>query len=102
MTATCRDCSADIIFGVTEKGRRIPLDPERRPVDDVTAPLAAYRDHLSRVQVRTVTGERPVAGFEWRAMPHFATCAPQVAARDASAGRIPNVIPLRRRGGRRG
>lgn len=95
--ATCRDCQADIVWGVTEKGHRIPLDPERRVRDDETANLAVYRDHLDRLHVRAISAERPVAGFEWRAIPHFATCPPRVAARDAQAGRIPNVVPLRRR-----
>lgn len=96
----CRDCEREIIFAVTEKGRRMPLDPERRAPDDLTATLAVYRDHL-RVRVRVISTERPLQSFEWRAMPHAATCPPRVAARDAQAGRIPNVIPLRGRGSRR-
>lgn len=81
---TCRDCAADIVFGVTEKGRRIPLNPERRPLSDRAAPLGAYVDAVSRVQVRT--GGR-TADFQFRAVPHATTCAP---------------TGPRRRGGRRG
>lgn len=94
---TCRDCSGDIVWGVTEKGRRIPLNPEKRPLDDTTASLAVYRDHLDRLHVRVPSVDNPIAAFEWRAVPHFATCPPRVAARDAQAGRIPNVVPLKRR-----
>lgn len=83
MTTTCRDCAADIVFGVTVKGRRLPLNPERRPLFDRTAPLGAYVDGLSRVQVRS--GGR-AADFEFRAVPHSSTCRPTA----------------RRRGGRRG
>lgn len=100
--STCRDCDADIVWGVTEKGRRIPLNPEKRTADDAAANLAVYRDHLSRLHVRVPSDDRPVASFEWRAVPHFATCPPRVAARDAQAGRIPNVVPLRGRRARRG
>lgn len=28
MTDTCKSCGADIVWAVTRKGRRIPLDPE--------------------------------------------------------------------------
>jgi hypothetical protein len=97
---TCRDCSADIVWGVTEKGRRIPLNPERHDPGDEHANLAVYRDHLSRLHVRVPSVDRPIASFEWRATPHFATCPPRVAARDAQAGRIPNVVPFRRRSAR--
>lgn len=98
----CRDCSADIVWAISEKGRRIPLDPERRDRGDDAAPLAVYRDHLGSLRARVPSADRPIAQHEWRAMPHFATCPPRVAARDAQAGRIPNVVPIRGRRQRRG
>jgi hypothetical protein len=93
----CRECNGDIVWARTEKGQRIPLDPARLSRDDETANQAVYRDHLGALRTRVPSAENPIANHEWRAMPHFATCPARTAARDAQAGRIPNVIPLTRR-----
>lgn len=89
----CSDCGADILWGRTEAGKAMPLDPERLPADDEKANLAVCRDHLNRILVRVLkAGEQPYR-HEWRAMPHFATCVPRLAQQ----GRIDGVIPLERR-----
>lgn len=88
----CRDCGADILWGRTDAGKLMPLDPERRDADDPAANVAATRDHTGRLLVRVLhAGEQPDR-HEWRAVPHFATCVPRLA----QAGRIPGVASLAR------
>ncbi len=82
---TCRGCGAEILWAVTENGRRMPVDPARYPREDETANLALYTDHLRRLRVRVLRGDRPLAGFEHRGMPHAATCPAEAAARAAKA-----------------
>ena len=54
MSPTCRGCGAPIVWGLTEAGKKVPLDPpEKRYV--------ALRDGRFRI-VETWT-------------PHFATCS---------------------------
>jgi hypothetical protein len=82
---TCRGCGAEILWAVTENGRRMPVDPARYPREDDKANLAVYTDHLRRVRVRVISADRPLAGFEHRGMPHAATCSAEAAARAAKA-----------------
>jgi hypothetical protein len=71
---TCRYCGADVLWAITPKGRRMPVDPEPRPDGN----LAVYRDHLgqlrARVVTRSISGEYPREPYERPAMPHAATC----------------------------
>jgi hypothetical protein len=93
---SCRRCHRDIQWAVTSNGKPMPLDPARREPDDEAANVAVYRDHTGRLNARVLKqGEQPER-HEWRAMPHFATCAPEKAARDARAGRLRDegVIPF--------
>lgn len=100
----CDKCGGPMLFGRTTAGRAMPMDPERYQGDDPAANLAVSRDHLGRLLVRVLKkGEAPES-YEWRGMPHFATCPPLVAERDAKAGRLRDqgVIPLFPPGSRRG
>ena len=70
--STCRSCGAPIEWGVTSKGRRLPLDPARIPPDPKAnvAVLAKWKDGTLAVEV--------VAPADAIAKPtrlsHFATC----------------------------
>lgn len=91
------------MWGLTLPGRkRMPLDPERHDVDDQAANVGVRRDHLGSLLVRVLKLGDVLEGNEWRAVPHFATCPPLVAARDARAGRLKaqGVLPMPRRSGR--
>ncbi|MCU1679239.1 MAG: hypothetical protein JWM93_3997 [Frankiales bacterium] len=100
MTGTCRApaCRAEIVFAKTAMGKNMPLNPERYDADDETANVAVYRDHTGQLVARVLRkGEQPER-YEWRAMPHFATCVAMLAQRD----KIPGVRSLdRARRGRR-
>lgn len=94
----CRDCNADILFGRTEAGKLMPLDPERLDRGDPRANLAVCRDHTGRLLVRVLKDDEQPYAHEWRGMPHFATCVPRLA----QEGRIDGVVSLdRRRAGKR-
>lgn len=95
-SAVCGKCGADIIFGRTEKGRAMPLDPEPRPDGN----LAVYRDHLSVLRCRVVTADAPMQSYERPAMPHFATCTgkPGIAAVTKPDGTVSLAAARRRRG----
>lgn len=95
----CRTCQADILFARTTAGKLMPLDPARHEHDDHTANVAVYRDHTGRLNARVLKQDEQPERFEWRAMPHFATCANLVAERDAKAGRLraEGVLPFRKR-----
>lgn len=71
MSAVCRECGKDIVWGRTEKGRRMPIDPEPRADGN----LAVCRDHLSVLRVRVITADgMAMQPYERPAMPHAATC----------------------------
>lgn len=91
----CPKCHGEVIWGITETGKRMPLDPPTYPRDDETATAAVFTDHLRRVRVRILRHDRPLEGYERRAMPHFATCPVERAQRAARAGRA--VHPTSRR-----
>lgn len=96
--ARCRTpgCGRDIVFGRTATGKMMPMDPGRYDGDDQAANLAVYKDHTGRLNVRVITAAAPLESYEWRAMPHFATCPPLVAAAAARRGdlREDGVIPF--------
>lgn len=78
--AVCNSCHADITWATTPNGRQMPLDPPRYDRADETANIAVYRDHTGRIRGRVLTRGEVPARFEWRAMPHFATCRARHAA----------------------
>ena len=68
MTVTCRSCGAQIIFGLTEKARRMPLDPD--PVPDGNVLVSRFGGDLL---VRVVDPKTQPAGTAlYRS--HFASC----------------------------
>lgn len=98
---SCRDCGAEVIWGYTEHGRRMPIDPAVYPRDDERANLAIYTDHLRRVRVRVLARDRPLEGFEHRGMPHVASCPAAAAVRAAKAAARTTHPSSRDRGRRR-
>lgn len=65
----CRSCRKPILWAETEKGRRIPIDPD--PVSDGNVVLQrrdGFRPPLAIVRFVIPTGDGP------RFKSHFATC----------------------------
>lgn len=97
--ALCENCGAQIVWAWTEAteehpSRRMPLDPRRYPREDTTANVAVRTDHTGRLWARVLRHDRPLAPFEHRRMPHFATCTArpardELAARRRRRGRHP-------------
>lgn len=79
----CDRCGGAIRWAWTERNNKMPIDRDEADRDDEAANQAVWRNQLRRLCVRTITAERPLLGFEHRAMPHFATCPPLVAEREA-------------------
>ena len=69
MSATCRYCSAPIIWVRTAAGRAMPLDAEPNP--DGNVELVERFDGPDEVLVHA---QPPLATWGVIYMPHFATC----------------------------
>ena len=65
MSATCQSCAAPIVWAMTDRGRRMPVDVE--PVDDGNLVLV-WRGDVLTVAVVGHEDRRP------RHRAHFATC----------------------------
>ncbi|GAA2364819.1 hypothetical protein [Streptomyces carpaticus] len=71
LASTCRSCAAPIIWAVTPRQQRMPLDA----LPDPSGNVAVHRDVAGRLRARVVSGERPtLEGSERLHMPHFASC----------------------------
>ncbi|WP_147262028.1 hypothetical protein [Blastococcus sp. TF02A-26] len=81
----CPRCGGEVLWGYTENGKRMAIDPARYPDDDTQANQAVYVDHLRRLRIRQLSKARPLASFEHRAMPHVATCPAEIRDRQARA-----------------
>jgi hypothetical protein len=96
----CNVCRADISWAITRPGnKRMPLDPPRYEGTDERANVAVSRDHHGSLLARVLkNGEQPES-YEWRAMPHFATCKALTLNRQAQRGELAadGVLPFRRR-----
>lgn len=89
MRAICRRCGAEMLWGVTAKGKRMPIDLEPREDGN----LAVYRDHAQTLRVRVLAaGEAPQA-YERRGMAHFATCPG--AQPEAPRPEVPSLVTER-------
>lgn len=91
-TGICAACRQPVIWALTERNKRMPLDPEPDPAGN----QAAYRDGTGRWLARQLgEGSEPFA-YERRLMPHVATCTgpQQRRAPQAPAVLAPNVIPI--------
>ena len=65
----CRSCRRPILWAETEKGRRIPIDPQ--PVTDGN--IVLHERHLHQAQLAIVRLSIPT-GTDIRYKSHFATC----------------------------
>ncbi|MCX4974264.1 hypothetical protein [Streptomyces sp. NBC_00620] len=91
---TCNRCGAQIRWASgPRKGERTPINALPSPVGG----LAARTNGLGGLLVREFTSEEPDcvdALLEWRAVPHFSSCAPTAAQPRPAA---PRSRPARRR-----
>lgn len=76
LTATCRSCSAPIIWAVVaQSGRRIPLDADEVPPKP---PVAAYNPESGRCRILTANDVAHVDVWAAHGVTyhktHFATC----------------------------
>lgn len=71
MAETCRTCHAPIRWAFTEKGRRMPVDPEPHPEGTIALePIpGASRDVTTMRAIVVAIGSRPTL---YRS--HFSTC----------------------------
>lgn len=81
--ATCDDCHRPIRWTTTAAGRRQAVDPEPHPDGNT----AVYTTDVGTVRSRRITDEYPLLAYEWRAMPHAATCAAPRPRRRTRPGR---------------
>jgi len=86
----CRSCHAAVWFGLTAKGKRMPLDPA--PVDDgnvvierVDAVIGIDAD-VALPRVRVLRKDDVVGRETPRYVSHFATCPAAERHRRAKAG----------------
>lgn len=96
-TSACRRCSALIVWARTEAGKAMPVDPDEYDGADERANLAVMLAGSGALTCRVITADRPLMGYERRAMPHWATCsdvAAQADAHRAEADLPPNVLPF--------
>ncbi|MGO4421720.1 hypothetical protein AB4Z54_24200 [Streptomyces sp. MCAF7] len=85
-TTRCPDCGRDLLWTVTEAGKRLAVDPEPNPVGNA----AVYRDGTGTWRSRRPSAELPLAGWERLHMPHVATCPAQRPAPELP----PDVVEL--------
>ncbi|WP_381792856.1 hypothetical protein [Streptomyces niveus] len=68
--AICAVCRREMLWTVTDAGRRLAVDPEPH-MDGNTA---VYRDGIGTWRSRRPTDELPIMGWERLHKPHVATC----------------------------
>ncbi|MGW3735197.1 hypothetical protein [Streptomyces sp. NPDC005148] len=69
-TSICADCHREVLWTVTESGRRLAVDPEPDPAGNA----AVYRDGLGAHRSRRPSEDLPLMGYERLHVPHVATC----------------------------
>jgi len=79
----CAVCGSEVLWTVTEAGKRLAVDP--RP--DEAGNTTAYRDGLGVWRSRRPSQELPIAPWERLYMPHAATC------RDGGKSPQPQALP---------
>lgn len=94
--AVCESCSRDILWAVTGKGKRMPIDPQPRGDGN----LAVYRDVHGSLRARVLKKGEQLESYERPAMPHWATCPYADRHRKKPNGLPGNVVDLdaRRKG----
>ncbi|WP_432589959.1 hypothetical protein ABVG11_34355 [Streptomyces sp. HD1123-B1] len=81
--ATCTSCYQRIRWTITANGIRMAVNPD--PAEDGNT--AVYVDGTGTARSRRITDEYPLQAYEWRAMPHAATCAAPRPRRRTRPGR---------------
>lgn len=81
--STCRGCGAEILWGVTEAGKRVPLDPEEHAGVDAKQPTGPFTGNPQVVtgydehgKVRTILKVPFGNGGVWLTVrtAHFSSC----------------------------
>lgn len=70
----CRSCHAPIRWAVTQKGRRMPLDPEPTPDGNLVLAPAVEARRAPTVVALTAHNDPPLDPNTPRYTSHFATC----------------------------
>lgn len=68
--ATCTSCHASIVWAITDRSKRMPLDATPNPEGN----MAVMRDETDTLVCRAITAERPLRPGERAYQPHFASC----------------------------
>ena len=76
MSATCRSCGAPIVWTITERGKRMPIDPQPDPAGNLTITPDPVGIGDGVVPRATFTRD---SGDGRRYLSHFTTC-PHAAA----------------------
>jgi hypothetical protein len=94
--ASCDSCGQSIRWAITATGRRQALNAAPNPAGNT----AVYRDGVGTLRARGLNRERPnVETYEWRAMPHAATCpAPPGRSSGGGSRQRSGVRPVRWQG----
>jgi hypothetical protein len=72
----CRRCHAPIVWAITLRGRRMPIDAQPAQPGNEQATLAVWREDDGRLRCRVLAKDEPPAGRgrEHLGVPHWATC----------------------------
>lgn len=70
--ADCRSCGAPVIWTVTERGKRMPVDAEPTPDGNIRLEQSTGGAPLTAVYLPSGTGSLLAAGERYTS--HFATC----------------------------
>ncbi|MEU8834848.1 hypothetical protein [Streptomyces sp900116325] len=84
-TSICTDCRREVLWTVTESGKRLAVDPEPDPAGNA----AVYRDGLGAHRSRRPSEDLPLMGYERLHVPHIATCQARRQASPTRPGPLP-------------
>lgn len=93
---TCGTCLAPIVWTLTDAGKKMPVDAEEDPAGN----QAVYKDDTGTIRSRALNGAASIElrPHEWRARPHFASCAaPPLRAPRAAPQPVRRPAPWRPR-----
>lgn len=91
LETTCGLCRGRVVWAVTARGRRIPLDPD----PDQSGNQAVSRDVHGTVRTRQLGPCETADSHERLMLPHFPTCQRRIAAGAGARGpaRLPAPLP---------
>ncbi|MGW7710907.1 hypothetical protein [Streptomyces sp. NPDC054771] len=75
--AVCPVCGQDVVWTITEAGKRLAVDAVPDPVGNA----AVYRDGTGTYRSRRPSEELPLMGWERLHVPHVASCGVPDATR---------------------